>query len=243
MADRFGHRQSSGQIIIRSGRTVPRRRYDSGSRSRSILSMSRSRRSAPATTAAPSAPGLHRLQPGAARTDVARRIADRAVSASERSRMVVEGEPMPHEGNPQDRQAVAAGIDTCFITNATVVSRFRVEALPHVSWISVSLNAGTAETYARIHQTSRRLRQGLQQTAAADRRAQHPSQCARLARRSCCCRKTRRDCRPARLRRDDPARDYLPSPTSRAQFQHHANPPRQRLPAPICSCRRNWSNQ
>lgn len=66
-----------------------------------------------------------------------------------------EGEPMLHK--EIDRMVVAAakaGIDTAMTTNASVLSDAFVErALPLMSWIKVSLNAGTAETYARIHRT------------------------------------------------------------------------------------------
>ncbi len=66
-----------------------------------------------------------------------------------------EGEPMLHKEIDQMVLAAAeAGIDTSFTTNATVISDAFVDrALPHVSWIKVSLNAGTADTYAKIHQT------------------------------------------------------------------------------------------
>lgn len=69
-----------------------------------------------------------------------------------------EGEPMLHK--EIDRMVVAAaraGIDTAMTTNASVLSDAFVEnALPVMSWIKASVNAGTAETYARIHQTRER---------------------------------------------------------------------------------------
>ncbi len=69
-----------------------------------------------------------------------------------------EGEPMLHKDiHEMVAAAAAAGIDTSMTTNATVVSDAFVEkALPLMSWIKVSLNAGTAETYAQIHRTKAR---------------------------------------------------------------------------------------
>lgn len=69
-----------------------------------------------------------------------------------------EGEPMLH--TDIDRMvmaAAAAGIDTAMTTNASILSdKFIENALPVMSWIKASVNAGTAETYARIHQTKER---------------------------------------------------------------------------------------
>jgi len=66
-----------------------------------------------------------------------------------------EGEPLLHNDITQlVLMSNAAGIDVSFTTNATVVRKDFVEqALPHISWIKVSLNAGTPQTYAAIHQT------------------------------------------------------------------------------------------
>lgn len=69
-----------------------------------------------------------------------------------------EGEPMLH--TKIDRMvmaAAAAGIDTAMTTNASILSDDFVErALPLMSWIKASVNAGTAATYARIHTTKER---------------------------------------------------------------------------------------
>jgi radical SAM protein with 4Fe4S-binding SPASM domain len=66
-----------------------------------------------------------------------------------------EGEPLLHTDIVDITLATKkAGIDVAFTTNGTVMSdAFITRALPVTSWIKVSINAGTAETYAKIHQT------------------------------------------------------------------------------------------
>ncbi|MDD5328406.1 MAG: radical SAM protein [Sulfuricella sp.] len=93
-----------------------------------------------------------------------------------------EGEPMLHKDI--DRMVVAAaraGIDTAMTTNASVLSDAFVEhALPVMSWIKASVNAGTAETYARIHRTKERDFQHVLTNlkSLADARRRHGYACA-----------------------------------------------------------------
>ena len=66
-----------------------------------------------------------------------------------------EGEPLLHKNISEIiRLTKESGIDVSVTTNATILpANFLGEALPCLSWVKVSLNAGTAENYSRIHQT------------------------------------------------------------------------------------------
>ncbi len=66
-----------------------------------------------------------------------------------------EGEPLLHKNiSEMIYLAKAAGLDASLTTNAALMPPdFLDKALPSLSWIKVSLNAGSAETYAKVHRT------------------------------------------------------------------------------------------
>lgn len=66
-----------------------------------------------------------------------------------------EGEPLLHKRiNELSHAALDAGIDISFTTNGVLMdARFREQTLPRTKWVKVSCNAGTAATYAAIHNT------------------------------------------------------------------------------------------
>ncbi|MFH0899276.1 MAG: radical SAM protein [Pseudomonadota bacterium] len=64
-----------------------------------------------------------------------------------------EGEPLLHPDAASIVQATRrAGIDVAITTNGVLLKPAKAEQiLPHTDWIKVSFNAGTPESYARIH--------------------------------------------------------------------------------------------
>jgi radical SAM protein with 4Fe4S-binding SPASM domain len=66
-----------------------------------------------------------------------------------------EGEPLLHREAPGIiNGARASCLDVAVTTNGVLMdARFIEAALPSITWIKVSMNAGTRETYARIHRT------------------------------------------------------------------------------------------
>ncbi len=64
-----------------------------------------------------------------------------------------EGEPFLHKDIVEIiNHTKQAGIDVAFTTNATLLKSDIVDkTLENISWIKVSINAGTEETYAKIH--------------------------------------------------------------------------------------------
>ncbi len=66
-----------------------------------------------------------------------------------------EGEPFLHPDMAEITRATkAAGIDVAFTTNAVLFKEnIQDMVLANTQWLKVSINAGTAETYAKIHQT------------------------------------------------------------------------------------------
>lgn len=63
-----------------------------------------------------------------------------------------EGEPLLHkETNANVMAATGAGMDVAFTTNGVLLDK--LERLDLCSWVKVSINAGTRDTYAKVHRT------------------------------------------------------------------------------------------
>ena len=66
-----------------------------------------------------------------------------------------EGEPLLHKQLPEIINfAKEVGLDVSITTNGTMLTEEFIDACLHnITWVKVSLNAGTRESYAKIHQT------------------------------------------------------------------------------------------
>ena len=63
-----------------------------------------------------------------------------------------EGEPLLHKRiNDMVSTTLGAGMDVSFTTNGVLLDK--LETLRWCSWVKVSVNAGTRETYAKVHRT------------------------------------------------------------------------------------------
>ena len=62
-----------------------------------------------------------------------------------------EGEPLLHKEINAAVIAASGSMDVAFTTNGVLLNK--LETLPLCKWVKVSVNAGTRETYAKIHRT------------------------------------------------------------------------------------------
>lgn len=62
-----------------------------------------------------------------------------------------EGEPLLHKKINEIVEKTHAATDIAFTTNGVLLNK--LEALDQCEWVKVSLNAGTKETYAKVHRT------------------------------------------------------------------------------------------
>src|SRR3989338_8725233 len=69
-----------------------------------------------------------------------------------------EGEPLMHKNiNWFVRHANGLGIDVSITTNGSLLDKDKAdEILPYLTWLRFSINAGTPETYSKVHKVSER---------------------------------------------------------------------------------------
>jgi cyclic pyranopterin phosphate synthase len=83
------------------------------------------------------------------------RIAEMAELGVKSVMFAGEGEPLLHKHiDHMVLSTVASGVDVAFTTNGVLLDK--LETLPQCNWVKVSLNAGTRETYAKVHRTQER---------------------------------------------------------------------------------------
>lgn len=83
---------------------------------------------------------------------LAETIHDMAICGIKAVMFAGEGEPLLHKNiNGMVRSALDVGMDVAITTNGVLLNK--LDPIDKISWIRVSLNAGTAETYAKIHRT------------------------------------------------------------------------------------------
>ena len=63
-----------------------------------------------------------------------------------------EGEPLLHKQIDSINDRCSAQVDTAFTTNGVLLHR--LESLEKCEWVKISVNAGTKDTYAKVHRTT-----------------------------------------------------------------------------------------
>jgi radical SAM protein with 4Fe4S-binding SPASM domain len=82
----------------------------------------------------------------------AARIAEMGSLGVKSVMMAGEGEPLLHKHiNEMVDATLIAGVDVAFTTNGVLLHK--LDTLHKCKWVKVSVNAGTQETYARVHRT------------------------------------------------------------------------------------------
>ncbi|MBW1783673.1 MAG: radical SAM protein [Deltaproteobacteria bacterium] len=68
-----------------------------------------------------------------------------------------EGEPLLHKDLPEMVEEISAmGFDQALNTNGVLLETDRMQRiLPHLSWVRISVNGGTQDSYRSVHQTDR----------------------------------------------------------------------------------------